>query len=115
LGLVVEDTTKVVAIGKDICLVREVGTTAIDEVDAGQTILLGNLLCSEMLFDGDGIIRATLDTAVVSICDVDIVSRDLRAVVGNDHAHGALDCANTCHDTSGSYFFSRIHLMAGQS
>jgi hypothetical protein len=115
LGLVVEDASKVVAIGEDIGLVRKVGTTAVDEVDARQTILLGDLLCSEMLFDGDGIVCAALDTASVSILDVGAICRDLRAVIGNNHAHGAFDCADACDDTSGSYFFSRIHFMAGQS
>jgi hypothetical protein len=76
--------------------------------------LLGNLLCSKMLLDGDGIICAALDTTVVSMSGVDVVYRDLRAVIGNDHAHGAFDCADACHDTSCSYFFSRIDLMTGQ-
>lgn len=68
-----------------------------------------------MLLDGDGIVRSTLDTTIVSIRDADPIYRDLRAVIGNNHAHGALDCANACHDTSSSYFFSSIHFMTGQS
>lgn len=65
-----------------------------------------------MLFDGDRIIGAALDTAVVNTCDVEASLIDLRAIVRNDHAHGAFDCANACHNTAGRYFFSGIHLMA---
>lgn len=33
-GLVIEDATKVVAVGEDVSLVRQVGATAVDEVNA---------------------------------------------------------------------------------
>lgn len=68
-----------------------------------------------MFLDGDGIVCATLDTIAVSIGSVDAVYQDLRAIISNDHAHCAFDCANACHDTSSGYVFSRIHLMAGKS
>lgn len=68
-----------------------------------------------MFFDSDGIVGAALDTAVVNTCDAEASIIDLRAIVRNDHTHGSFDCANACHNTSGRYFFSRIHLMAGKS
>ena len=33
-SLVVEDTTKVIAVGEDVGLVRQVGTATVNEVDA---------------------------------------------------------------------------------
>lgn len=68
-----------------------------------------------MFLDGDGVVRSALDTVAVNICDVDNVLRDSRAVIGDNHAHGTLDCANARDNASGSYVFSRVHLMAGQS
>jgi hypothetical protein len=35
-GLVVEDATEVVLVGEDIGLVRQIGATAVDEVDAAE-------------------------------------------------------------------------------
>ena len=37
----------------------------ITHVDTGEIVLLGDLLGSQMLFDGDGVIGATLDCGVV--------------------------------------------------
>ena len=33
-SLIIKDATKVVAIGKDVCLVREVRATGVDKIDA---------------------------------------------------------------------------------
>lgn len=68
-----------------------------------------------MLFDGDGIVGSALDATAVSTGDTEVAFRDLRAVIGHNHAHGAFDCTNACHNTSCRYFLSRIHLMSGQS
>ena len=83
-SLVVEDTTEVVAIGEDVGLVRKVGATGIDKVDAGETygfvniwasfrssrvplltVLFSDGLGTEMLLDGNGIVCPTLDAAIL--------------------------------------------------
>ena len=43
LRLVVEDAAEMVAVGKDLVLVRQVGAAGIDKVDAGQPVLLPDL------------------------------------------------------------------------
>jgi hypothetical protein len=39
VGLVVEDAAEMVAVGKDLVLVRQVRAAAVDEIDAGQPVL----------------------------------------------------------------------------
>ena len=81
-GLVVEDAAEVVAIGEDIGLEREEGTAAVDQVDARQPVLEGDLLRAKVLLDGHRVVGAALD----------------RRVVGDDHACRALDPADACDD-----------------
>jgi hypothetical protein len=38
----------VIAIGKHIILIRQIRAAAIDQINAGQIILLSNLLCAQM-------------------------------------------------------------------
>ena len=45
---------------------RQVRTAAVDQIDARQVIGLGNLLRAQMLFDGHGVVRATLHRRVVA-------------------------------------------------
>ena len=40
VGLVVEDAAEVLAVGEHVVLVRQVGAAAVDQVDAGQAVLL---------------------------------------------------------------------------
>jgi hypothetical protein len=42
--LVVEDAAEVVAVGEDLGLQREEGAARVDEIDAGQLVLLGDFL-----------------------------------------------------------------------
>ena len=65
LRLVVEDASKVVAIGEDVSLHREEGTTAINQVDAGEPILLGDLLGTEMLLHREWVVGAALDRSII--------------------------------------------------
>ena len=55
-----------VPVGKDLILIGQVRTAAVDEVDARQVVLFGNLLGAQMLFDSDRIIGATLHGGVVA-------------------------------------------------
>ena len=74
-GLVVEDPAEVVAIREDVGLEREEGAAAVDEVDARQAVLEGDLLGPEVLLHRHRVVGAALD----------------RRVVGDDHARRPLD------------------------
>ncbi len=67
--LVEEDAAKVVAVGKHLGLVRQVGPAAIDQIDARQPVLLGDLLGAQVLLHRHGEIGAAFD----------------RGVIGHDH------------------------------
>jgi hypothetical protein len=82
LRLVEEDPPEVVAIGEDLVLQREEGAAGVDEIDAGQPVLLGDLLRAEMLLDRQWEVRAALH----------------GRVVGDDHALAPLDDADSRHD-----------------
>ena len=96
-GLVVEDAAEVVAVGEDLGLERQERAAGVDEVDARQAVLLGDLLRAEVLLDGEREVRAALD----------------RGVVGHDHALTALDDADAGHDP-GPRRLAVVHLPCGQ-
>ena len=73
--LVVEDPTEVVAVGEDLGLKREERSAGVDEVDARQAVLLGDLLSAQVLLDRQREVRAALD----------------GRVVGDEHALTSLD------------------------
>ena len=75
LRLVVEDAPEVVAVGEDVGLERQEGAAGVHQVDAGQAVLLGDLLRAQVLLDGHREVGAALD----------------RRVVGDDHALLPLD------------------------
>lgn len=56
-----------IAVREDIGLMRKIGTSTIDKIDARQTVLLSDFLCSEMLLNRDGIVCASFHTANVRI------------------------------------------------
>lgn len=47
-----------VSIREDIGLMRKIGATRIDKVDAREAVLMSDFLCSEMLLDCDGVVCA---------------------------------------------------------
>ena len=67
-----------VAVGKDVLLAWQVGAAGIDQIDARQVVLAGDLLCAQMFLHGDRIVGAALD----------------RCVVGDDDAFAPLDAAD---------------------
>ena len=44
IRLIVEDAAEMVAVGEDVVLVRQVGAARVDQVDAGQVVLVGDFL-----------------------------------------------------------------------
>ncbi len=83
--LVVKDAAKVIAVGEDIGLLRQEGSSRVDEVDAGQEVALGDFLGAKVLFHRHGSVSAPLD----------------GGVVGADHAEDAGDFADACQDAGG--------------
>src|SRR6185295_11228780 len=78
MRLVVEDPAEVIAVGKYLGLIWKIGAAGIDEIDAGQPVLTGDLLGAQVFLDSDGIISAAFD----------------RRVVAHDHARSPLHPAN---------------------
>jgi hypothetical protein len=72
----------VLPVGEHLVLEREEGTAGVDEVDAREIVLLGDLLGAEVLLHGQREVRAALD----------------RRVVCDDHAGSPLDHADPGHD-----------------
>ena len=65
-GLVIENPAKVITVGKDLILIGQVGPSAVDQIDAGQVVFLGNFLSAQVFFDGNRIVGATLYRRVVA-------------------------------------------------
>ena len=63
VGLVVEDAAEVVAIGEHLVLVGQVGSARVDQVDAGQVILLRDLLRAQVLLHRDWKVGSPLTVA----------------------------------------------------
>ena len=85
LRLVVEDPPEVVAVGEDLVLQREKRAARVDQVDARQPVLLGDLLRAQVLLDRQREVRAALH----------------RRIVGHDHALPAFDDADAGDDPRG--------------
>ena len=83
--MVVEDTTEVVAIREDLGLQRQERAARVDEVDAGQAILEGDLLRAHVLLDGHREVGPALH----------------RRVVGDEHRLAPVHAADACHDARG--------------
>ncbi len=96
-SLVIEDAPEVVAVGKDIGLERQKRATGVDQVDAGEMILLGDFLRAQVLFDGHGVITPALD----------------RGIVDDDDTFLLLDQSNTSNDTR-SRSFIVVHVPGGE-
>ena len=83
LRLIVENPAKVIAVGENFVLIGQVRAATVDQIDAGQIVLFGDLLCTQVLFDGHRIIGAALHGGVVA----------------HNHHLVALHPANACNDT----------------
>ena len=97
IRLVVEDAAEVVAVGEHVVLVRQVGAARVDQVDAGQVVLLGDLLRAQVFFHRHRVIGAALDGGIVT----------------DDHALLARYAADA-GDDAGAGGGAVIHLIGGQ-
>ena len=97
LGLVVEDPAEVLAVGKHLVLARQERAAGVDEVDAGQPVLPGDLLCAQVLLDRNRVVGTAFD----------------RRVVGHDHALATGDPADA-GDDAGPGAFVVVHPVGGQ-
>jgi hypothetical protein len=97
VGLVVEDAAEVVAVGENIVLGRQVGAAGVDQVDAGQAVLLGDFLGAQVLLHRQRKVGATLH----------------RRVVGDDHAFDALHPADA-GDDAGRGHVAAVHAVGRQ-
>ena len=70
------------AVGKDLGVIGQIGTAAVDQIDAGQPVGLGDLLGAQMLLHRHRIIGAALDGRIVA----------------DDHAFAARDPADAGDD-----------------
>ena len=97
VGLVVEDATEVLAVGEHLVLPRQERAARVDQVDARQPVLPGDLLGAQVLLDGHRVVRAALD----------------RRVVGDDHAFAARDAADAGdHARAGAFVV--VHPVGGE-
>ncbi|ENN86135.1 hypothetical protein RHSP_33009 [Rhizobium freirei PRF 81] len=97
IGLIVEDAAEMIAIRKDFVLVRQVGATGIDEIDAREIVLRGDLLRAKMLLHRDRIVGAAFD----------------RGIVADDHAVTARNAADA-GDQAGARGLIAMHSMGGR-
>ncbi|KFB71870.1 MAG: hypothetical protein AW09_002977 [Candidatus Accumulibacter phosphatis] len=78
IGLIVEDAAEMFLVGKDLVLHRQESASRIDQIDARQAVLAGDLLRAQVFLDRQRVIGAALH----------------RRIVGNDHALDAMDAAD---------------------
>ena len=95
--LVIEDAAKVLPVREDVCLLRQERPARVHQVDARQTVLLGDLLRAQVLLYGDRVICAALH----------------GRVVGDDHHFVPGHPPHAGHDT-GRRSVAAIHLPGGQ-
>ena len=95
--LVVEDPPEVVAIGEHLVLVGQIGAARIDQIDARQPVLPGDVLGAQVLLHRDRVVGAALD----------------RGVVGDDHALAAHDPADA-GDDAGARHLVVVHAVRGE-
>ena len=95
--LVVEDPAEMLAVGKHLVLAGQEGAAGVDEVDAGQPVLPGDLLSAQVLFDRNRVVGTAFD----------------RCVVGDDHAFATGDSADTGDDACAGALVV-VHAVGGQ-
>ena len=65
IGLVVENATEMVAIGKHLRLQGQEGAAGVHQIDAGQGVLQRDLLGAQVFLHRDGVVGSALDGGVV--------------------------------------------------
>ncbi|MNO73340.1 hypothetical protein D3C76_643030 [compost metagenome] len=97
VGLVEENSSEVLAVREHFILTRQVGAAGVHQIDARQTVLLGDGLGAQVLFHRQRVIRTTFD----------------RGVVGDNHALDAFHTADPGNYASSGDVFA-IHLVRRQ-
>ena len=95
--LIVEDAAEMLAVGKHLGLVRQIGAAGIDQIDARQPVLARDLLGAQMLLHRHRIVGAALDGGIVA----------------DDDAFAAGDAADA-GDESGAVNVVVIHAVGGE-
>ena len=97
VGDVVEDAAEVLAVGKHVVLLGQVAAAGIDQIDARQAVLRGDLLRAQVLLHRHRVIGAALDGRVV---------RDDDALASADPADAA--------DHRGGMHVAAVHPPGGE-
>ena len=79
IRLIVEDPSEVLAVGKNLGLMRQVRAATVHQVQAWQMVLHGDFLRPQMLLHGHRVVCPALH----------------RRIIANDHTFATLDTANT--------------------
>ena len=82
IGLVEKNAAEMLPVGEYLILSRQIGAPGINQVDTGQAVLLRYRLRSEMFFDRNRVVGATLDGGVID---------DQHAVAAVNLAHSRDD------------------------
>src|SRR5678815_5957198 len=86
-----------VAVGKDVILIRKIGAARVDQVDASQPVFARDFLGTQVFLDGDRVIGAAFH----------------RRVVAHDHALTARNFAYT-GDDAGRRGVAVVHAVGGE-
>ena len=86
-----------VTVREHFVLIRQIRAARIDQINAGQVVLLGDFLRAQVLLDGQRVVGAAFD----------------RGVVADDHAINAADAANA-DDQAGAGRVALVHAERGQ-
>ncbi len=106
------------AVGEDFVLVGQVGAAGVDEIEAGQAVLGGDLLGAEMLLDRHRVVGAAFHRRVVAH-DHDLASLD-AADAGDDAGAGAgavihvVGCKRTNLEERGAGVDQVLNAVTGQ-
>ena len=95
--LIVKDAAEMLAVGKHLGLMRQVGAAGIDQIDAGQPVLARDLLRAQMLLHRHRVVGAALDGGVVA----------------DDHAFAAGHAADA-GDDAGAMDGIVVHAVGGE-
>ena len=95
--LIVEDAAEVLAVGKHLGPLRQVGAAGVDQIDARQPVLARDLLRAQMLLHRHRVVGAALDGGVVA----------------HDHAFAPLDPADA-GDDAGAVDRVLVHAVGGE-
>ena len=89
---------EVIFVWKYFVLVGQIGTAGIDQVDAGEVVLTGNVLGAQVFFDADRVIGAALH----------------RRVVGNNDALDSINASDAGDDACPGHIVFAIHVVGGK-